>query len=212
MATHIRAIRKQRGLTLQQLADRVQTSPQTIQRLETGAMSVSVDWLQRIASALDLTPAQLLDGPTRSYRVRLIAELDGGESVDSLLAMVGAHGAGFEDMAKPAQLDAGHVDLPTAGDDSVAVKLVADVGPFAAGTVLLARKQSLGERVAHQCDCLVALANGHIVLRRAAVGDGDGITIVGYRDQSHTVPTSAIAWIAPIIGTVYPGMYEHTMA
>jgi len=62
----LREIRKSKGLTLQQVADRVQpegTTAQTIGRLETGARTLSVDWVQRIAEAMDIDPAELLALP-----------------------------------------------------------------------------------------------------------------------------------------------------
>ena len=63
MTTRIREIRRRRGLTLQALAEKVGTTPQTIQRLETNNMTVSVDWLLRIADALNLSAADLLEAP-----------------------------------------------------------------------------------------------------------------------------------------------------
>ena len=40
MQTRIRELRKRRGMTLQQVADIVRTTPQTVQRLETANMTV----------------------------------------------------------------------------------------------------------------------------------------------------------------------------
>ena len=74
--TRIRELRKARGLTLQQLAEIVGTTAQTIQRLETDNMSVSVDWLQRIAPALGVAPPILLDGHAMERSARFLGELD----------------------------------------------------------------------------------------------------------------------------------------
>lgn len=58
--TLIRERRKFLGMTLRDLADAVGTTPQTIQRLETGNMTLSLEWLDKIAGALDTHPAKLL--------------------------------------------------------------------------------------------------------------------------------------------------------
>jgi transcriptional regulator with XRE-family HTH domain len=59
-ATRIREIRKARGFTLLQLANAVGTTPQTMQRLETGNMTVTVEWLDKIGRALGLKTYDLL--------------------------------------------------------------------------------------------------------------------------------------------------------
>ncbi|MCH8347963.1 MAG: helix-turn-helix domain-containing protein [Proteobacteria bacterium] len=50
--SRIREIRKQKGLTLQEVAGRCGTTAQTIGRLETGMRTLSLDWVNRIAKAL----------------------------------------------------------------------------------------------------------------------------------------------------------------
>lgn len=68
MITCIREVRRTKGLTLQNVADRCSppTTAQTIGRLETGARTVSIGWLNRIAAALDVDPSHLLRSPERS--------------------------------------------------------------------------------------------------------------------------------------------------
>src|ERR1700712_4965300 len=62
MITRLREVRRARRLTLQDVADRCAppTTPQTVGRLETGARTVSVGWLNRIAKALDVDAADLV--------------------------------------------------------------------------------------------------------------------------------------------------------
>lgn len=45
-------------MTLLQLAQRCGTTPQTIQRLETANMTMSLEWLEKLCSALDVHPMQ----------------------------------------------------------------------------------------------------------------------------------------------------------
>ena len=47
-----RKLRKVSGLTLKEIAERMGTTPQTVQRLETGNMTVSLDWVEAYATAL----------------------------------------------------------------------------------------------------------------------------------------------------------------
>ena len=61
MKNCIAKIRKERGLTLQALADRVGASNQQISHLEKERRGLTVDWLERIAVALDCHPFDLLE-------------------------------------------------------------------------------------------------------------------------------------------------------
>lgn len=67
MQTRIRDVRKARGLTLADVAAACvpPTTPQTIGRLETGTRTVSIDWLERIAAAMDVPASALVTLPDR---------------------------------------------------------------------------------------------------------------------------------------------------
>ena len=62
-STNIRALRKLRGMTLKDLAEAIGTTPQTVQRLETGNMTVNLDWLFALAQALGVPPSRLIADP-----------------------------------------------------------------------------------------------------------------------------------------------------
>ena len=68
MITRIREVRKAKGLTLDDVGQRCDpsTTAQTIGRLETGTRTVSVGWLNRIAKALGVDAADLVDHPERA--------------------------------------------------------------------------------------------------------------------------------------------------
>ena len=102
MITRIRDVRRARRLTLQQVADRCDppTTPQTIGRLETGARTVSVGWLNRIAGALGVDAAELVTVAGRQ-QVPVAATLDHD----------GAHAPRREAVAIPPQPAAGLVAL-----------------------------------------------------------------------------------------------------
>ena len=81
MITRIREVRRARGMTLDDVARACSppTTPQTIGRLEMGVRTVSIGWLNRIAGALEVEAADLVDHPDR-------AELP-------VVAILGANGA-----------------------------------------------------------------------------------------------------------------------
>lgn len=65
MITRIRDVRRAKNLTLAEVAARCKppTTAQTIGRLETGTRTVSVGWLNRIAAALEVEAADLVQLP-----------------------------------------------------------------------------------------------------------------------------------------------------
>lgn len=58
---HLRAWRKYRHMTLDEVAAAVGTTKAVIQQLEVGRMSLSHKWLVKIAPVLGTTPGMLLD-------------------------------------------------------------------------------------------------------------------------------------------------------
>lgn len=115
MITRIREVRRARKLTLQDVADRCDppTTPQTIGRLETGTRTVSVGWLNRIARALRVEPADLVEFADRDDDVPLAA----------LLGHDGAHAPRRAGVALPPRPEPG----------TVAVAVESGVGDYRAG-------------------------------------------------------------------------------
>lgn len=76
MITRIREVRRSRGMTLDDVAKACDppTTPQTIGRLETGTRTVSVGWLNRIAAALDVEAADLVES-AQDAQLRVAAYL-----------------------------------------------------------------------------------------------------------------------------------------
>lgn len=102
MITRIREVRRARRMTLQDVADRCDppTTPQTIGRLETGTRTVSVDWLNRIAAALEVDSGELVTLPERED-IPLAATLDHD----------GAHAPRREGVAIPPQATPGLIAM-----------------------------------------------------------------------------------------------------
>ncbi|MCB1436730.1 MAG: helix-turn-helix transcriptional regulator [Rhodobiaceae bacterium] len=169
-------------MTLQQVADIVRTTPQTVQRLETANMTVSMDWLRRLASAFGVPPATLI--------------ADDANRAIPLLGRIGREGAGTctRDMAKN--------DLMTfdiAAEDPVAVQLEADIGDYAAGSYLIGNRLFGADIVnAHGADCIVMTRNGRILLRRLLWRDG-GISLVPLAPSGDVRFDAEIEWAARVI-------------
>jgi len=73
IAARMRALRQLRDMTLIQIARPCGTTPQTIQRLETNNMTISVDWVACIADALNV-PVRLLTDDTIGFDAERIEQ------------------------------------------------------------------------------------------------------------------------------------------
>ncbi|MEE8226919.1 MAG: helix-turn-helix transcriptional regulator, partial [Kiloniellales bacterium] len=62
MENRIRELRKARGLTLKRMAELLGTSNQQISHLEKGRRRLTLEWMERIAEALECHPSDLLIG------------------------------------------------------------------------------------------------------------------------------------------------------
>jgi DNA-binding Xre family transcriptional regulator len=182
MKTRIRDMRRQRGMTLQQLADSIRpepTTPQTIGRLETGIRTVSLDWLTRIADALDCHVSDLLELPERP-------EIP-------LLGQVGAQG-----MVSPSA--AGMVDVAPSALNPVAVQISAPTGAYAAGDLLICdRYDGADMDNALGRDAVAAPAEGHTLLSRVIRGTADGAyTLVSLEPGGRILYDTRLAWAATV--------------
>lgn len=64
MLNRLKELRQRIPLTQTELAEAVGTTPQTIQRLESGKINISVEWARRLAPVLSVDPAYLLGWDT----------------------------------------------------------------------------------------------------------------------------------------------------
>ncbi len=119
----LREVRKRKGLTLQQVAERVRphgTTPQTIGRLETGARKLTIEWIEKIAEAMEVDPAELLAVP--------------GAGDVAITGIVALHGR-IDRQAQPTEVLA----LRQLAQDVIALKVEENLGAYRAGDVLLCR-------------------------------------------------------------------------
>ena len=99
MDNRISELRKAKGLTIKRLAELVGTSNQQISHLEKGHRRLTLEWMERIAEALECHPSDLLSGGTRleNDRERAMVELFRGLSDEQQEAFLQATAA----LAKP---------------------------------------------------------------------------------------------------------------
>ncbi|WP_221795297.1 helix-turn-helix domain-containing protein [Aquisediminimonas sediminicola] len=178
MITAIRQVRKAKGMTLADVAARCAppTTAQTIGRLETGMRTVSVEWLNRIATALGVTASDLVTLPDQS-NLPVIARIgaDGAQAPERELAL------------PPPQ--------PMAED--VAVQILVTVGEYRSGDVLWCRRTAPADFAAVlNRDILVPRPAGRFVFGRMIGLDADRILILppgaGHRQQV----VAGAPWIA----------------
>ncbi len=184
MQTRIRQMRKARGLTLQQLAQSTGTTAQTIQRLETGNMTVSTDWLEKLAKALDIYPGDLLDGGAPGD-IPLLGTLEGNGASYS-------HGATFDEGAT--------FRLTVPAIDPVAFCLGKTIGPYLKDSILVAERfygRSMSNALG--CDGFAHLASGATLLRRIIRGSGESFTLVPIRSEAETLYDQELEWSARIV-------------
>lgn len=155
MITRIREVRRARGMTLDEVAKACvpPTTPQTIGRLETGTRTVSVGWLNRIASALRVDAADLVDYP------------DHGEL--PVIAVLGANGAS-------APKKQALVVPPRPAGSQVAMTVSTSVGDYRAGDEIWCERLE-PEDFAHALnrDVLVPRPAGRFLFGRL-IGREDG--------------------------------------
>lgn len=60
LTNRIKQLRLERGLTFQQVGDRIGSSGSTIQKLERGQMQLHLKWVERIAEAFDVDPLSVI--------------------------------------------------------------------------------------------------------------------------------------------------------
>ncbi|MGF7160468.1 transcriptional regulator with XRE-family HTH domain [Rhodoligotrophos appendicifer] len=180
MKTRIRELRRLRGWTLRSLAERIDTTPQTVQRLETGDIAVTADWLSRFGSAFGVHPADLLGG-TGARSIELLGGLDGSGRLQ--------------------RQEPGIFALDVPAEQPVAVRLAETVGPYPRGAILIGNILGATETAAIQtCDAIVALDEATVLLRRLLRGAiGHFILVPLDVDQGEVHYDVVPRWVAPLV-------------
>ncbi len=177
LRTRLRELRKSRGWTLTEVAARLDTTPQTISRLETNVMTVSTDWLQRFADLFGVSAAELIED-----RHGAPVEVIGSVAANGLVTQ-----------RAPAPLP-----LAIALYDGLAVRADENIGPIRQDSYVVAAKltgRNVGEAAGHPCIC--ETERGELWLARVIDGIDGKFTLVPLGDGQVQYDT-ALAWLARV--------------
>ncbi len=81
MELWIRRLRQKKGWSQTQLAARMKTSQQNVQRLETGKISIDLDWIRRLGEAFDMHPRDMINDavePIELTRIPVVGAVEAG--------------------------------------------------------------------------------------------------------------------------------------
>ena len=181
MINRIRDIRKQKNMTLSEVAAACEpaTTAQTIGRLETGMRNLSLDWMNRIAAALEVEPEMLLKG-SEAVQPQIVARLTG---------------AGAEALSSPRD-----AILPTdlaSGADLVCLTVEASQGEYRPGDQLWLRQHSLDEvpKMINR-DVLVPRSGGRFAFGRLIDRQGTLVGLLPPGAGQKQVVVDKPAWLA----------------
>jgi transcriptional regulator with XRE-family HTH domain len=178
MITRIREVRKARNMTLEEVAAAClpPTTPQTIGRLETGTRTVSVGWLNRIAAALDVETADLVDHPARDDL--------------PVLAALGASGA-------VAPQRSGQLVPPRVKPGQVGIRVDASLGDYRSGDEIWCDRlepQDFGRALNR--DVLVPRPAGRFLFGRLIGRDGNRLQVLPPGSGSRQTVVTDAPWLA----------------
>lgn len=176
MITRIRTVRRAKGLTLDDVARRClpPTTAQTIGRLETGIRTVSVGWLNRIADALGVQAADLVDMPGQ-----------GSVPVAAILGVDGAYAP-----ARPMDFTA-----TSANAEMVGVRVVGSIGEYRAGDeIWCTRIAPDAYASALNRDILLPRPSGRSVFGRLIGREGDRLQILPHGASARQLVLTDPPW------------------
>ncbi len=180
MITRIRDVRKAKRLTLDDVARRCEppTTPQTIGRLETGMRTVSIGWLNRIAAALGVDSADLVDHPEQDDL--------------AVVATLSSNGA-----AAPRK--ASRLLPPRSKPNQVAIHVASSTGDYRAGDELWCDRLSPDEfgRALNR-DVLVPRPAGRFLFGRLIGRDGDKLHLLPPGSGARQSVVAAPPWAAMV--------------
>lgn len=183
----LRDIRKQRKLTLQQVAEACGTTNQMVSLLERGDRKLTVEWLEKLAPVLGVTVAELLD-PAQERKVPVVGYVGAGFQIFPIDDHI--KGAGLDEVdAPPGLLEKSAVAVIVRGDSMIPVLEEGDVIYY--DQQLEGNFDSLIGRM-----CVVQCSDGAMFVKQLKKADGR------YYLHSHNAEPifpSGIDWVARVL-------------
>ena len=178
--SRIREIRKEKGLTLQDVAERAGTTAQTIGRLETGMRTLSIKWVNRISKALETDASELLALPQQGD-----IEISGLVAKDGLVSKKAFGAASVRFSAK----------------SPIALKIRTNLGEYRAGDTLVCEGgPTTGNKQAVGRDCLVELKGGKRLLAKVVAGSKkDTFTLIPIGNAGTMLQDKKLKLAAPVV-------------
>ena len=177
MITRIREVRRARGLTLDDVAQRCDppTTAQTIGRLETGTRTVSIGWLNRIATALGVDAQDLVAG--------------GDSSELEVVAALGHAGA-------TAPRKTAIIVPPRAAPEQVGIIVVESVGDYRSGDEIWCdRLEPADSAHALNRDVLVPRPGGRFLFGRLINRDQEKLQVLPLEAGGRQQVVANPAWL-----------------
>lgn len=178
--SRIREIRRAKGLTLQQVGERAGTTAQTIGRLETGMRTLSINWVQRIAKALNADPSALLSLP------------EGGD-----VAISGS----VDKKGNIKEKRQGTLTLRLSANNPIAITFENNLGQYQQGDKIVCDEIELNDiGQAHGRDCLVRTMDGKLHFTKILQGKKTGkVTLVPISASGAVMENCSVEMIAPAV-------------
>lgn len=182
MRSRIREIRKAKGLTLADVAARVKPEPttaQTIGRLETGMRTLSVEWLNRIAEALEVDASELVTLPSHAD-----------------CPLMGELGAQGRIERAPMEM----IDLRMAANDPVALRVNHNFSSYRCGDIIICDRMAADKlEVAHGHDCFIEDTAGQHLFGRLIMSETGLATLVTPDPNPQVLYDLNILWAAKAV-------------
>lgn len=179
MKTRLRHFRTRRGLTQGDLARRLDTTAATISRLETADMTVSTDWLEKFASALDVAVSDLIATPE-----------EGAAMLAGSLAPNGT--------VTPPPPGEVSIALDVALRQPVALRIASALGPYQSGDLLIGSKHAEAEaRQFTGRECILSAAGTVRFGKLLSIGDEEALLLVSLAGAK-AERLEQIDWLAPV--------------
>ncbi len=185
MINRIRDIRKEKGLTLADVAERCNppTTAQTIGRIETGMRSLSLAWMNRIGEALGIDPNMLVKS--------------GDAPIPQVIAQLTQNGAESLSVPRDAILP---TDLAGSGSDGkplVCLLIESAIGEYRSGDQLWMRQLSPEEapRLVNR-DVLAPRPGGRFAFGRLIDRQGSRIGLLPPGQGQRQIVIDTPSWLA----------------